>query len=479
MSKNIKNSLLYLLPSLLGVVLPLISMPFFTRELQVKDYGILALCQAYAIFVNSISNFGLSISYERNFFEVDESSKIELLYANLVFVIFTYLFFGFLTYCFLVEILRFLNIPAGNSYMFIVTYFATGMTGLKSFYLIYFKNIEDAKKYVWYTIDESILGFILSIYFILYLRIGVIGMVSSQFISSCFVFSLLSWRFLRQHSFSFNWGMLKSSLVISFPLTPRLLFGIIGTQFDKYLLGSLTSLGGVGVYSIAQKIATVVFTFISAVQNVWSPNVYKLMFSNENSSHSMIGNYLSPFYYVSVLFGLIISLFSEEILFVLAPVEYHGASQIIILLSMLYCSYFFGKQNQLIFAKKTYLISIITILGILLNVSFNYVFIKHFGLYGVGWGTLLSGLLTGVFGFVISQNHYKIKWNYRVISITTFIFIFSTLFLFYLNYINTFYVYKLSYKVFSVFVFLIWGKESKIFSRNYFNIFKLYFNKIF
>ncbi len=479
MSKNIKNSLLYLLPSLLGVVLPLISMPFFTRELQVKDYGILALCQAYAIFVNSISNFGLSISYERNFFEVDESSKIELLYANLVFVIFTYLFFGFLTYCFLVQILKFLNIPVGNSYMFIVTYFATGMTGLKSFYLIYFKNIEDAKKYVWYTIDESILGFILSIYFIMYLRIGVIGMVSSQFISSCFVFSLLSWRFLRQHSFSFNWGMLKSSLVISLPLTPRLLFGIIGTQFDKYLLGSLTSLGGVGVYSIAQKIATVVFTFISAVQNVWAPNVYKLMFSNENSSHSLIGNYLSPFYYVSVLFGLIISLFSEEILFVLAPIEYHGASQIIILLSILYCSYFFGKQNQLIFAKKTYLISIITISGILLNVSFNYVFIKHFGLYGVGWGTLLSGLLTGVLGFVISQNHYKIEWNYRVISITTFIFIFSTLFLFYLNYINTFYVYKLSYKVFSVFVFLIWGKESKIFSRNYFNVFKLYFNKIF
>ena len=45
--------------------------------------------------------------------------------------------------------------------------------------------------------------------------------------------------------------------------------------------------------------------------------------------------------------------FSKEIRYFLAPKEYQGASQIVILLSILYASYFFGKQNQLIFAKKT------------------------------------------------------------------------------------------------------------------------------
>ena len=86
-------------------------MPFFTRILKVEDYGVLALCQAYAVFINSISNFGMNISYERNFFEVKENEKTELLYTNLIFVFGTYLTFGIFTYIYQEHLLKFLKIP--------------------------------------------------------------------------------------------------------------------------------------------------------------------------------------------------------------------------------------------------------------------------------------------------------------------------------------------------------------------------------
>ncbi len=472
MSKSIKNSLLYLIPSLSGVILPLISMPFFTRVLKVEDYGVLALCQAYAVFINSISNFGMNISYERNFFEVKENEKTELLYSNLIFVLGTYLLFGILTYTYQERLLIFLKIPISYSSTLLLAYFATGMTSLKSFYLIYFKNMENAKKYVWYTLDESLIGFIFSLYFILYLKIGIVGMVSSQFIASGIIFIALTRSFLIEHKFSFNYILLKDSFKLSLPLTPRIFIGIIGNQFDKYILGLMTNLGGVGLYSIAQKIATVVFTFMTAIQNVWAPIVYKFMFSKGDNDNDKVGTYLTPFYFISILFALFISLFSEEIIYFLAPKEYQGASQIVILLSILYASYFFGKQNQLIFAKKTYLISILTLSGILFNIICNYIFVKYFGVIGVGWGTLISGLLSGLLGYIISQKFYKIIWNKPAILSISLLFVSSTLLLYIFNWLGINYYFKLFYKISIILLFIFWAFKIKIITINHLQILK-------
>lgn len=472
MSKSIKNSFLYLIPSLSGVLLPLISMPFFTRVLKVEDYGVLALCQAYAVFMNSISNFGMNISYERNFFEVKEDEKIELLYTNLIFVFGTYLLFGIFTFTYQEKLLIFLKIPVSYSSTLLLAYFATGMTSLKSFYLIYFKNMENAKKFVWYTLDESLIGFLFSIYFVLYLKIGIVGMVSSQLIASGIIVLSLTRSFLLKFKFSFNYTLLKESFKISLPLTPRLFFGIIANQFDKYILGLMTNLGGVGLYSIAQKIATVVFTFMTAIQNVWSPIVYKLMFSKSKNEKDKVGTYLTPFYFISIFFALCVSMFSEEIIFFLAPKEYHGASQIVILLSILYGSYFFGKQNQLIFAKKTYLISALTLFGIVVNIICNYIFVKYFGVIGVGWGTLISGLFAGLLGYIISQRFYKIVWNKPAILTISLLFVFSTLLLFIFNWLEINYYLKLIYKIIIILFFIFWGGKLKLISIKHLQILK-------
>ena len=63
--------------------------------------------------------------------------------------------------------------------------------------------------------------------------------------------------------------LLKAQLKLSLPLTPRLKDGLINSQFDRYMLGLLGSLGGVGFYDIGQKIANTSFTFMTTIQNVF------------------------------------------------------------------------------------------------------------------------------------------------------------------------------------------------------------------
>ena len=79
---------------------------------------------------------------------------------------------------------------------------------------------------------------------------------------------------------------------------------------------------------------------------------------------------------------------------------------------------FFGKLNgrQLIFAKKTHVTSVLTMVGVGINVALNIPFIIKWGAIGAAWATLLAGLISGAIIFAISQRYYEIRWEYRRIG---------------------------------------------------------------
>lgn len=416
---QIRNGAIYMVPVIVGNLLPLLTLPIFTRILTKEDYGVWALAQVYAIFVNGIANFGLTLGYERNFFECkDIKKKAGLLYSTILFVSVAFIVFGLFTYLFKMRISQWIIGSPDHADILFWSYCTTGLVGLKTYYLTYFKNTENARAFAWYTIDENLLGVVFSLFLVAYIRIGVIGLVWGQLLASFLVFFILSLKFIKFLPVSFDPDALKDSLRLSWPLTPRIFLGIIGNQFDKYMIGLLNTVGGVGVYNIGQKVANVVFTFMTAIQNVYFPQVYKRMFEMGEEGKESIGRYLTPFLYISISFGLLIALFSEEIIFILTPKPYHGAIDIVIIFSMLFGSYFFGKTPQLTFTKKTYITSGLTLVSIGLNILINIPFIIRWGAIGAAWGTLLAGLISGAISFVVCQRYYSIKWEYgKIISI--------------------------------------------------------------
>ena len=219
MSKSIKNSIYYLFPSVFSGLLPFITLPIFTRILTTSDYGVLALSQAYAIFIVGLSNFGLTFGYERNFFEFDDPKRTSgLLYSSLIFVTLALILLGLITVFFSNNISQFLFEHPNNGLLISITYFATGVSSLKTYFITYFKNTENPKSYIFYVLNESISIFILSIAFIVFFKTGVIGIVLAQLISGIYVLILLLNRFLKILPFSLDSKAFKDSLNISLPL---------------------------------------------------------------------------------------------------------------------------------------------------------------------------------------------------------------------------------------------------------------------
>ena len=141
----------------------------------------------------------------------------------------------------------------------------------------------------------------------------------------------------------------------------------------------LASVGSAGIYTIGQRMSYLVFAYMTAMENVFAPEVYRRMFNDGAAGGRSIGRYLTPFAYVSFAVALVVSLFSEEALFLLTPAAYHGAVPVVNLLTLYYASMFFGKQPQLVYARKTFLLSVLTMISLTLNVAFTIVGVRQLG----------------------------------------------------------------------------------------------------
>ena len=464
--QQIKNSFIYLLPIITGSILPFVSLSIFTRILTKEDYGVLALAQVYAVFVSGLANFGMTAAYDRNYFQY-RSNPLEtakLLYSILLFVMLNFLFLAGLTFIFRGTLSKLIIGSAEHGNILFWAFCAQFFTGVSYYYLTYFKNSETAIKFVGFTIALGIINLIISVFLVAYLRIGVIGLVYGQLCSGAIIFSVLSYKFITTLKPSFSKSIFIESLKISYPLTPRIFLGVISTQFDKYMIGLLATVGGVGIYSIGQKVSNTIFIFMTAIQNVFSPQVYKKMFDLKEKGGETIGRYLTPFAYVCISVALLVSLFSEEVISILTPPSYHGAIDIVIILSMFYGFLFFGKLNgnQLIFTKKTHVTSLLTMVGIGLNVGFNIPFIMKWGVIGAAWGTLLAGLISGGISFAVSQHYYEIKWEYKRMGAIFSIFFASAIFMILMRHFYVGYEFRLIFKSTSVFAYIYLGIKLKV-----------------
>lgn len=411
--QQVRNSVIYLLPVLVGSTLPLLTLPVYTRALSREEYGAWALSVAYAMFLTGLANFGLTLGYERNFFEhPDDEHRAKLLYTTLAFVAAAFALCAALTWFFRHEIAGFITGSSAHAPLLVCTMAAHAVMSLKTYYLIFFRNTGQARAHVWFSVDEVVGAAALGVFFVLVLDTGVIGIPIGQLLASAAVLSALTWRFVRRLPVAFSGRLLKEELAVSYPLTPRILLGVAGGQIDKYLLGLLATLGGVGVYAVGQRLAQVVFAFMTALENVFAPQVYDRMFRLGAEGGAAIGRYLTPFAFLSAGAALGLGLFAEEAITLLTPPPFHGAIPVASILCLHYGIMFFGKLPQLVYAKKTGLISALTFVSLTANAAFNVWFIRYWGATGAALGTLSAGILSVVLVVALGQRHYPIRWHY-------------------------------------------------------------------
>lgn len=415
--QQITNTGLYLLPIVIGNLVPLITLPIFTRLLSAEDFGAWALANSYSAVLGGLAAVGLPLTYDRNFFEHrDGPTRPQLLYSVIAFSLLSFALCGAATWLFRAPLTAWLIGEARYQNVLVMSFAATAVAGVKGYYFTYLKNTEQAGMHSAYTIGERFLSAALTVVLVAWAGIGVIGLVVGQLLATLVVVLGVGWRIGRSNPLGFNASLLADALKLGLPLMPRVLFGVVGNNVDKYLIGQVASLGGVGIYSIGQRVANIAFTYMTALQNVFGPQVYSRMFSGDPGAGRSIGRYLTPFAFASTILSFFIALFAEEILTVLAPASFHGAVPITAILVLYFAIQFFAKMPQIAYARKTYLLSVLAAVSTCVNVAMGAAGIWLFGTVGAAWGALTAGLIVATVTFNVAQRCFLIEWEYRKLS---------------------------------------------------------------
>ena len=424
---EVKNSIIYVAQTFISGLFAILLYPIITDTLEPRIFGVYALSVVYASIAIGISNFGCIVGYERNYFLVEKSEQDTgyLLVSTQAFVCF--LFFivilaGWLTRD---TVSLFLFDTSDYSDLWWLMLFATGFASLAQYYLAYLKNSGMAGTFFKMTVLQVSVNFLLVYLLLLYTDHGVMSLAYAFLISNVILCLFLFVHQFMRLSFGFRISLLADVLKVSLPLTPKVLFGFLNTQFDKIMLGMLSSMGGVGIYTIAQRIALSVFSFMTALDRVFKPNVYRMLFFKEERKD--IGKYLIPYIYIAMLPALIIVLFSSEIINLLVSESYSGSVSILIVMCLYYSLMFFGKitSTQLICAKQTWLTSKLMLWGVLLNIALNIPMIIFWGAIGAALATALSSFLMMWVYYYFAQKFAKITWEFKTITCIYSLLLFS------------------------------------------------------
>jgi O-antigen/teichoic acid export membrane protein len=264
----------------------------------------------------------------------------------------------------------------------------------------------------------------LNIFFVLKLKIGVLGILLGDLISLVFLLFLTLPYVLKFIKREFDKNLLKSMIIYGMPLLPLLLFMMLLDFSDRYIINIFWGSALAGIYSLGYQFGTIIQLFIYGFRFAWAPFFFK------NPDETKI------FSRVSLLFlkiGLIIwcgvSYFIPEIFKFFVNKNYHDATKVVPIVGLGYV--FYGLQQifttPFFIYSKTINITIISSIGFLSNLILNLIFIPKYGMIAAASTTLFSFFITSIISLFwagkIQNIPYKLKNIGFDISLSVFLFI--------------------------------------------------------
>jgi O-antigen/teichoic acid export membrane protein len=417
--KNIRNIFIYAFPRFISYGMTLITLPILTRLLTPEDFGIIILAAAFPTIAVNVLTFGLVPAAQRYYFEyrADNEKLDAFIFSSQIFLYFS-LIASSIAVFFLKDYISELILKNTKYGMAVFVMFIAVFLGqIINFYLCLYQNMEKAATHSKFTIIKTVFASIISLLLVWYFKMSYMGMIYGSFIGAFIVCGLMFFQFNKNHKLNFNSKILFENIRYGLQIAPKSFTGFIDKFFDKYMLNNMVSLSAVGVYNIGQTVGNTIFFLMGTVWSSFQPVYYGEIFDKGKSGSVSAGRIFTIFAYIALAPVLLIILFAQEIIYIIAPAPYYGAIDIIIIILGGVATQVFGMYVgvQYAYSKKAYWIFPVTIVGTVANVVANIILIPKFGLIGAGFSTAISTcVVNGILTF-IGQKLYRINYEWRAI----------------------------------------------------------------
>jgi O-antigen/teichoic acid export membrane protein len=395
---QVKASLWFLVCSFLQKGISCITTPIFTRLLSTTEFGQFNVFTSWQSIVTIVLSLNLwSGGYMQGMvkFEKDRkrySSSLQGLTLTLVMIgIGVYLLFhDFWNAIFMLSTPQMLC-------MLILVWTSSAFSFWASEQRVDFKYKQLILLTLFISLAKPILGIFLVLNFHDKVTARIIGLVIVELVFiGCFGSQM------RDGKTFFSKKYWKYQLRFNLPLLPHYLSMTILSSSDRIMISRITGEAEAGIYSLAYSISLIMTLFNTALIQTIEPWLYKKIRDNNIEDISKVA--YPSFTIIACVNVALISL-APEIVSIFAPAEYQAAIWVIPPVAM-GCYFIFAYSFFAVFEfyyEKTKGIAAATMVGAILNMVLNYIFIKKFGYYAAGYNTLLCYILFALFHYIMMR----------------------------------------------------------------------------
>jgi O-antigen/teichoic acid export membrane protein len=381
--------------------------PIYTMYLSPEDYGVLELCASFSVFLVIFMRLGVPGSVNRFYFDYeDDEDKLRdyittvhriLLISSGILGVITGVIFYFYSESILPGVLF---VP-----YIVLVLINSSLSANSDLQKRLIQSKEQSSYMAKINVANVFLGIILAILFVVVFEMGVLGLFLSQLATTVLFFFQAQYYLRNYINGKFTPSMLRDSLKYGLGLLPHHAFAAAAPLLSKGILNYKESTAALGIFSIALRFVQPLDILYGMFSKAFSPVYFSLR--KEGNDESIKKIYQMVVLGASAIFSTVYILL-PSLIPIMTPERFHQAADLVPILAIGFLGQVFYLLfiSEIFYNKKTKYISLITGIGVVVNLVVTILLIDVLGVYAITWANGLGFIAWAVAAYLYSDKEF-------------------------------------------------------------------------
>ena len=406
-AKALRSGVWYTLSNFLLQGIAFITTPIFTRLMTKSDFGSFSNYTAWLSIVAIVCTLEFKSSVSRAYYDFTEDfdgylSSITFLGTLITagFYALVLIFRGFFESLLGMDFL-YINI------MFLNVLFAPALEILQAKHRIQLKY----KAFVAVSIATTLSSTLLSVLLVTRLENRLAGRIVGQALPLIIAYVIAFILVISRGRTLYNKDYWKYALVFSAPIVPHLLSNTLLGSSDKVMITAMAGSEANAIYSLAYSCGMIISVLFTSMNQAWVPWLFEKLHEEDHGTINKVSKlYLAVF--MIMLEGAV--LLAPELMLIMGGRSYEEATAVVapIMLGYGFKFVYTFYVNIEQYEKKTYFISVGTIVAAVINIVLNLIFIPRYGYAAAAYTTLAGYIILMLLHLIFCRKILKIAGMY-------------------------------------------------------------------
>lgn len=414
------HTLIYGLGSVLQAALGFLLIPLYTRMFTPEMYGIFSLITVCGSLAGVVFSLGASSALARSYYDYDDPDERKKVVSTS--------FYLSLSGAIAQSILGFLFGKSISLWLFktpeyrlhiALALVAVAFTFINTLFYMLLRFERLSKQVVVLNIASLVLSSLLIVWFLVGLKLGVMAPILGMMLTQLGISIVLFW-FVRDNIVL---GYSLKELKIQLPFGAQaVVIGMAYYSFDwlnRYFINNYGTLSDVGIYSLGYQIGMVInILLIMPFGQIWAP--MRMQYRNDKNADEFYKKMLTYYFILGIIFTALISVFSREIITLVAgKKEFVDSCRVVPF--VMFGAMMYGSvniiDNGIYFSRRVILHAYIFWFTSLLACVLNYLIVPQYGYLGASAVILICNCTVVALVFFVSNRLYKIPYESKRLAV--------------------------------------------------------------